>query len=168
MAIALNLLAVLYTHKWATVGARPGGGGARLGMRFWSVSLGVCGILAALGVASLAQAQYPVQAVRGSHFLVRPANLAYLVQRADVIVEGRVVQVRYEGHPEYRHVPTVRVTLEVERMLRGSHSRRFAFREWMPSPSFFGGKRGYVVGQRLLLFLPSPSVYGLTSPIGYE
>jgi hypothetical protein len=100
--------------------------------------------------------------------LMRQVNLAYLAQRADVIVQGRVVQARYEGLPGYPHIPTVQVTLEVEHMLRGPAGRQYTFRQWIASRRELGGKRGYQVGQRLVLFLLSPSQYGLSGPIGHE
>jgi len=99
---------------------------------------------------------------------MRQVNLAYLAQRADVIVQGRVTGVRYEGLPGYPHIPTVLVTLEVERMSRGPEGRAYTFREWIPSRREMGGKRGYQVGQRLMLFMLSPSQYGLSGPIGRE
>ena len=103
-----------------------------------------------------------------AEFLMRQVNLAYLAQRADVIVQGRVTGVRYEGLPGYPHVPTVLVTLQVERMSRGPEGRAYTFREWIPSRREIGGKRGYQVGQRLVLFLLSPSQFGLSGPIGRE
>ena len=103
-----------------------------------------------------------------AEFLMRQVNLAYLAQRADIILQGRVTGVRYEGMPGYPHIPTVLVTLEVERMLRGPEGRQYTFRQWIPSRRELGGKRGYQVGQRLLLFLLSPSQYGLSGPIGHE
>lgn len=103
-----------------------------------------------------------------AQFLVRQVNLAYLTQRADIIVQGQVVEASYEGHPDYPNVPTVRVTLEVERMVRGPAGKRYSFREFLPGLEAKMGKRGYVVGQRLLLFLPVASRYGLSSPVGIE
>ena len=66
----------------------------------------------------------------------------------------------------YPNIPTVEVTLNVERSLRGLSGATYTFRE-----VYFGlrsreGKQGYSVGQSLFLFLPSPSQYGLSSPIG--
>ena len=103
-----------------------------------------------------------------AEFLMRQVNLAYLAQRAEIIVQGRVTSVRYEGLPGYPHIPTVLVTLEVERMLRGPAGGHYTFRQWISSPRALGGKRGYQVGQRLLLFLPAASQAGLSSPIGQE
>jgi len=103
-----------------------------------------------------------------AQFLTRPVNLAELTQRAAIIVQGRVVEAVYEGHPDYPHVRTVRVTLAVERMVRGAQAEFFTFREFLPGLQASRGKRGYAAGQRLLLFLPRPSQYGLSSPLGAE
>jgi len=101
---------------------------------------------------------------------MRQVNLTELAQRAQIIVQGRVVDVRYEALPGYPNIPTVLVTLQVERLLRGSAQQRFTFRQYLPGPAGLPrtGKRGYLVGQRLLLFLPNPSQYGLSSPLGRE
>ena len=113
-------------------------------------------VLALLACAAPAHAQ----------FLVRQVNLAELTQRADIIVEGRVVEVRYEGHPDYPNLATVFVALEVNRLLRGAATARITFREFIPGLGRGRGKYGYAVGQHLLLFLPRPSRYGLSSPLG--
>ncbi|MGH9650536.1 MAG: hypothetical protein ACRD3I_08710, partial [Terriglobales bacterium] len=103
-----------------------------------------------------------------AEFLMRQVNLAYLAQRADVIVQGRVTGLRYEGMPGYPHIPTVLVTLQVEHMLRGPEGQQYTFRQWIPLRREMGGKRGYQTGQRLVLFMLSPSQYGLSGPIGRE
>jgi len=126
-------------------------------------------VLALLACAVPAQAQ----------FLVRQVNLAELTQRAEFIVEGRVVEVRREGHPDYPNVPTLLVTLEVLDNIRGAAGERFSFRQYLDeielqtarpgeAPVAVGkySKHGYAVGQELLLFLYPNSRYGLTSPIG--
>jgi hypothetical protein len=109
-----------------------------------------------------------VPAPARADFIVRPVNLAYLTQRADIIVQGRVVAARYEGMPNYPHIPTVLVTLEVERVLRGPETTRFTFRQFVPSSRLRSAKDAYRLGERLLLFLPAPSSAGLSSPIGHE
>jgi len=101
-------------------------------------------------------------------FLYRQVALPELSQRAPIIVQGRVVEARYEGHPDYPNLSTVLVTLQVERTLRGGAAERLSFREFLPGLQARMGKRGYLVGQRLLLFLPEPSRYGLSSPLGGE
>jgi hypothetical protein len=103
-----------------------------------------------------------------AQFMVRPVNLAYLAQRADVIVQGRVTGVRHESLPGYPNIPTVEVTLEVEKMLRGPARSTYTFREVFLGLRPKLGKQGYQVGQRLFLFLPLPSQYGLSSPVGIE
>jgi len=103
-----------------------------------------------------------------AQFLYRQLTLPELTQRAAIIVQGRVIEARYEGHPDYPHVSTVLVTLQVEQMLRGPARQLFSFRQYIPPLEAEKGKRGYAVGQRLLLFLPQPSRYGLSSPLGRE
>lgn len=131
------------------------------------------GLLLALAppLAGLACALLALPAA--AQFLTRQTNLAGLTARAAIIVQGRVLEVSYEGHPDYPNVPTVRVTLEVERMLRGADSGgpeagTFTFREYLPGIATRAGKRSYQVGQRLFLFLPRASRYGLSSPLGRE
>jgi hypothetical protein len=101
-------------------------------------------------------------------FLYRQVALPELSHRAGIIVQGRIVEARYEPHPNYPHVATVLVTLQVEQMLRGPGEQQFSFRELILSPHAARGKRGYLAGQRLLLFLPAASRYGLSSPLGGE
>jgi hypothetical protein len=127
------------------------------GRRTWYWWSGM--LVVVCGFASPASAQ----------FLYRRVGLGELSQRAAIIVQGRVLDARYEGLPDYPHVPTVLVTLQVERMLRGPAEQHLSFREFLPGPQGrMGGKRGYFPGQRLLLFLPEPSRYGLSSPLGGE
>jgi hypothetical protein len=101
-----------------------------------------------------------------AQFAVRQVNLAYLSQRAEVIIQGQIASVKRTHLAGYPNIPTVEVTLNVERSLRGLPGRTYTFRE-----VYFGlrsreGKQGYSVGQSVFLFLPSPSQYGLSSPIG--
>ena len=103
-----------------------------------------------------------------AQIMVRQVNLTYLTQRADVIVQGRVRSVHYEPLPGYPNIRTVRVTLDVQDMIRGPAGATYTFREILLGPRSREGKRIYRTGQSLLLFLPSPSQYGLSSPIGVE
>jgi hypothetical protein len=123
-----------------------------------------CLFLARLAVLMAILGAWPLQA----QFLVLPVNLAYLTQRADIIVQGRVTDVRYEGMPGYANVPTVEVTLAVEKMVRGPEDSTYTFREMLIGVQPKAGKQAYQVGQRLFLFLLTPSRYGLSSPIGFE
>jgi len=101
-----------------------------------------------------------------AEFAVRPVNLTYLSRRADIIVQGQVLKVRHVPLPNYPNVTTVEVTMSVDRGLRGVKGSRYTFREVHVGFRSSEGKRSYRVGQRLFLFLPSPSQYGLSSPIG--
>ena len=101
-----------------------------------------------------------------AQYAVRPVNLAYLSQRADVIVQGQITSVKHEPLPGYPNIPTVRVTLSVDRALRGLPGRSYTFREVVLGLRTPDGKQAYKTGQRLFLFLPSPSPYGLSSPVG--
>ena len=56
--------------------------------------------------------------------------------------------------------------MSVERSLRGLPGKTYTFREVSLGLRSTEGKQAYRTGQRLLLFLPSPSQYGLSSPIG--
>ena len=59
--------------------------------------------------------------------------------------------------------------LKVERMIRGPEVRHYTFRQWVvPVRSGHGKYQSYQAGDDLLLFLPSPSALGLSSPIGHE
>ena len=103
-----------------------------------------------------------------AQLLTQPVNLTYLAQRADVIVQGRVSKVAKRNLVRFSNIPTVEVTLEVEKMLRGPQKRTYTFCEVFLGLRAKEGKQGYQVGQRLLLFLTSPSRYGLSSPVGIE
>jgi hypothetical protein len=103
-----------------------------------------------------------------AQFLFRQTNLSYLARRADIIVQGRVVGVKYEPLPGYEHIPTVKVTLSIVRTLRGSETRQYTFRQAMPFLHPRGGKGAFRVGQEVLLFLTTPSQYGLSSPLAHE
>ncbi len=103
-----------------------------------------------------------------AQFLVKQVDLTYLAQRADVIVQGRVVDVVNEGMPGYTNIPSVKVTLRVENMMRGPKGDTYIFREVSVGLRARMGKKAYRVGQELLLFLTAPSKWGLSSPIGIE
>jgi len=107
---------------------------------------------------------YPLQA----QVIVRPVNLAYLVQRADIIVQGQVISVLHENLPGYPNIPTLKVTLNVQGMMRGPKGNRYTFREIFLGLRAQEGKKNYQVGQQVFLFLLTPSQYGLSSPIGME
>ncbi len=101
-----------------------------------------------------------------TQFLYRQENVVELTRRADFIVAGRVLEVHYEPLPHYPNLVTIRVTLAVERVLRGAIGARYTFRQMLLFEPHRSGKRRYLPGDRLLLFLPTPSRYGLNSPLG--
>jgi hypothetical protein len=101
-----------------------------------------------------------------AQFMVQPVNLAYLSQRADIIVQGRITKVVQEPMPGYPNIPTVAVTVAVDQSLRGSVSKTYTFREVLIGRKPISTKRTYRAGHQYLLFLPSPSQFGLSSPIG--
>ena len=101
--------------------------------------------------------------------LSRQVNLAYLVKRADIIVQGQIVSVKEESLPGYPNIPTVRVTLNVQSMMRGSAGTTYTFREILLGlRSSARRKVNYQIGQQVFLFLPTPSEIGLSSPVGME
>ena len=104
-----------------------------------------------------------------AQFLYRQLNLAQMTQRASVIVQGHVTGVRYEPMPGYPHIDTVLVTVQVAQALKGDVGQTYTFREFIPpGQSRMVRKRGYMVGERLVLFLSAPSNYGLSSPLGKQ
>jgi hypothetical protein len=106
---------------------------------------------------------FPLQA----QFMTRQVDLPYLAQRADVIVQGKIISVQYLNLPRFRNFPAVEVTLEIENMLRGpSKQSAYTFREAILGLKTDRGKQDYSIGQRMILFLRSPSSLGLSSPIG--
>jgi len=121
-----------------------------------------CSFLALVAATAL----LPVAAM--GEALTRPINLAFLARRAEIIVQGRVLETRHEGLPNYPNIRTVVVTLEVERMWRGPEGKRYTFRQYVGPHGWRQAKAGYAAGERLLLFLPRPSSYGLSSPLGLE
>jgi len=104
-----------------------------------------------------------------AQFLYRQLNLAEMTQRAAIIAQGKVTAVRYEPLPGYAHIDTVLVTLQVAQALKGEVGQTYTFREFIPpGQSRMVHKRRYLVGQQLLLFLATPSQYGLSSPLGRQ
>ncbi len=118
-----------------------------------------------LAMLSAAFVSCPLMA---QQFMARQVDLAYLSQRADVVVQGKVLSVRQGYLPGHRNVRTTEVVMQVEKMLRGPSAQQYAFREIEFGLQKKQRKQTYAAGQRLLLFLPSPSSYGLSSPIGIE
>lgn len=119
----------------------------------------------ALAFCFTALGALPVRA----QFLYRQLNLLDLTKHAAVIFHGRVTAVRYEPLPGYSHLNTVLVTVQVAETVKGDAGQTYTFRELIsPGQSRMVHKRMYLVGEQLLLFMTSPSQYGLSSPIARE
>jgi hypothetical protein len=114
---------------------------------------------------------FAVMATPAAHaqFLYRQLSLAQLTQRAAIIVQGHVTEVRYEALPDYPNINTVVVTLQVAESLKGSAGETYTFREFVsPGQSRMVRQGKYLVGHQLVLFLSAPSQYGLSSPLGRQ
>lgn len=108
--------------------------------------------------------------------LVQQVNLHQLSRRAGVIVHGRIVEVRAEGHPDYPNVPTVVVGVSVIENVRGAQGKRTTFRQYAPALRLRSGPVGtragkystaeYKMGEEVVLFLYPESKRGLTSTVG--
>lgn len=96
--------------------------------------------------------------------VVSGSPLGQMVRVAGIIFSGRVTSIgRAAGF--YGHQPvSTSVTFHVEQALRGaSPGESLTIREWA---GLWGAGERYRVGERVLLFLYSPSKLGLTSPVG--
>jgi len=91
-------------------------------------------------------------------------DLSAITQRAGTIFAGKVVKVEPVRVASSGDLASVQITCEVERGVRGARDGQIlSFREW--SGLWTAGPR-YRIGQRVMLFLYSPSALGLTSPVG--
>ena len=90
-------------------------------------------------------------------------NLRQLSRNSGYIFDGTVLSVEPIAQNE-ASVATVQITFRVEQAVRGTRAGQvLTIREW--AGLWISGKR-YRPGERLLLFLYSPSQLGLTSPVG--
>jgi hypothetical protein len=106
------------------------------------------------------------QAQRGAVTL--PRNLSDLSSTADRIVQGKVVAVRVEQHPDYKNLKTLLITLEVDDTLKGGVVKTFTFRQFIWDIRDISDGAGYRLGDEVLLFLNRPTSLGLISPVGLE
>jgi|ERR1700688_867111 len=96
--------------------------------------------------------------------VVSGSPLGQMVRVAGIVFSGRVTSIgRAAGF--YGHEPvSTSVTFHVEQAIRGaSPGESLTIREWA---GLWGAGERYRVGERVLLFLYSPSKLGLTSPVG--
>jgi hypothetical protein len=132
-----------------------------------SCSIRVCSVRLLLR-AALVLGAISAAVIAHAEFRYRQANLAELVRRSDLILQGRVSEVTKGSLPNYPHVADLGVTLEVEHALRGNAGHTYTFHEVLIPAWSNRGKQPYNVGDRLLLFLHVPSEYGLSRPLGDE
>ena len=91
------------------------------------------------------------------------SSLRLLNQNSGYIFDGTVLSVRPDQN-DANDVATVQITFRVEQAIRGTRAGQIlTIREW--GGLWSSGER-YRPGERLLLFLYSPSSLGLTSPVG--
>jgi hypothetical protein len=91
------------------------------------------------------------------------SNLRQLSRNSGYIFDGTVLSVEPMAQNE-ASVATVQITFRVEQAIRGTRAGQvLTIREW--AGLWISGER-YRPGERLLLFLYSPSQLGLTSPVG--
>ena len=104
------------------------------------------------------------QDLRAPQSLPPMSNLRLLARNAGYIFDGTVLSVQPVVQNEIANVATVQITFRVEQAMRGTRAGQvLTIREW--AGLWDSGER-YRPGERLLLFLYSPSKLGLTSPVG--
>lgn len=121
--------------------------------------LRLCGLglvlISGSAVGQNALAKKPPPAVSG---------LRSLTRNAGYIFDGTVLAVEQVAPSESNSLATVQITFRVEQAIRGTRfGQVLIIREW--AGLWNSGER-YRPGQRILLFLYSPSKLGLTSPVG--
>jgi len=93
-----------------------------------------------------------------------PANLRQVTNHAATIFVGKVISLEALPLASSDQVGCVQITFQVEQAIRGARAgEHFSFREWV---GLWSGADRYRVGQRMMLFLYTPSALGLTSPVG--
>ena len=91
------------------------------------------------------------------------SSLRLLTQNSGYIFDGTVLSVQ-SAPDDANGLATVQITFRVEQAIRGTRAGQIlTIREW--AGLWNSGER-YHAGERLLLFLYSPSSLGLTSPVG--
>jgi hypothetical protein len=112
----------------------------------------------ALSVAAYAAQPKPISTA------VIPVDLQQVARKAALIFTGTVVSVVPIQESGSEAVSSVAITFQVEQVLRGLRTgQKCTIHEW--AGLWASGPR-YRVGQRMMLFLYSPSRVGLTSPVG--
>lgn len=135
-------------------------------MRFRFRQLRVASNAGSLVLISLAIISLPAAGQNLSAKPLPPAksSLRLLNRNAGYIFDGTVLSVKRVAQDETGSVATVAITFRVEQAIRGTRfGQVLTIREW--AGLWNSGER-YRTGERLLLFLYSPSKLGLTSPVG--
>lgn len=107
-----------------------------------------------------------VHAQRGA--LVRPGNLAELVDQSAVVIRGHVISAVVQPHPELTNIPTVLVSVKVERSLKGSAKGIYTFRSFIWDARDKADAAGYRKGDEVLLLINPRTQYGLQSTAGLD
>ena len=103
------------------------------------------------------------QASQADQQLPAISSLRLLTQNSGYIFDGTVLSVQAVPNDDH-DLATVQITFRVEQAIRGTRAGQIlTIREW--AGLWNSGER-YHPGERLLLFLYSPSSLGLTSPVG--
>ena len=103
------------------------------------------------------------QASQADQQLPAISSLRVLTQNSGYIFDGTVLSVQAVPNDDH-DLATVQITFRVEQAIRGTRAGQIlTIREW--AGLWNSGER-YHPGERLLLFLYSPSSLGLTSPVG--
>jgi hypothetical protein len=95
-------------------------------------------------------------------------DIVALTDEAQIIVHGTIVSTQVEPHPQFKNLSTVLVTMSVSDSLKGAPQKSITFRQYLWDIRSINANGGYHKGEELLLFLRTPSTYGLTSPAGLQ
>jgi hypothetical protein len=99
---------------------------------------------------------------------VKQLNLEQLANQSALIVRARVLETRSEKHPTLPNTDTLLVKVQVLEDLKGTVDPIYSFRIFVFDATDVGKDLGYRPGNQMVLFLPAPSRYGFSSPVGLE
>lgn len=98
--------------------------------------------------------------------IVQSRNLADLTAQAQTIVVGRVAFAHVEPHPQFKHLHTAVITVQVSETLKGTPVPTLTFRQFIWDPRDIEDAAAYHRGDEMLLLLNPQNQYGLTTPAG--
>ncbi len=104
----------------------------------------------------------------GTHFLTLTYNLEQMVDAANRIFVGKVIDAMEDYvYAAGGEIPVTVYTFEVDEVLRGDIGNTLTIQQVGHRSDVFGrGMPRYEVGKTVILFLHADSQYGLTSPVG--